>query len=385
VSIAEHRIGGWVADGFRAVSMEFERNFRERGELGAAFAVELDGEPVVDLWGGIADRRSGRRWTADTLQLIFSGSKGLVACCLLLLIDRGLLELDRRVSEYWPEFGAAAKDEITVAELVSHQARLPGLEQPVSWREATDARRMAELVAAQGPSADPRATLAYHAITFGWLCGELVRRIDGRTIGKFFSDEIALPLDLELWIGLPESLEPRVATLELSERWGEAPNFAPDALAGDALLRSTFANPERFNRTHDVFNEPAWHRAEVPATNAIGTARAVAHLYGHLSELISEDAIRLGRTALADGEETLLARPFSVGVGFQLQTAERRLGPPDDSFGHGGSGGSLHGCWPSAGVSFSYAMNLLRDDVDDIRGSSLLQAVFASLDSRRAQ
>jgi len=384
VSVAEHRLGGWVADGFEAVGVEFERNFRERGELGAAFAVELDGEPVVDLWGGVADRRSGRPWAADTLQLLLSGSKGLVACCLLLLIDRGLLELDRRVSEYWPEFAAGGKGEITVAELVSHRARLPGLEQPVSWKEATDPRRMAELLAAQKPSADPRAKLAYHAITFGWLCGELVRRIDGRTIGAFFSDEIAVPLDLELWIGLPSSLELRVATLELSERWGAAPNFAPAALAGDALLRSTFANPERFSRAH-VFNEPAWHRAEVPATNAIGTARAVAHLYGHLPELMSEDAILLGRTPLVEGEETLLGRPFSVGVGFQLQTAERRLGRPDDAFGHGGSGGSLHACWPSAGVSFSYAMNLLRDDVDDVRGSSLLQALFESLDSRRGR
>jgi CubicO group peptidase (beta-lactamase class C family) len=166
-------LNGYAAPGYRQVTEEFGRNFTVRGDLGASFAAVRDGEPLVDLWGGIADRASARPWSADTLQILFSGTKGLVAACLLLLMEQGQLALESPVARHWPEFAAAGKSGVLVRDLVSHSAGLPGLDVPVTWQEATDARRMAALLASQPRSTDPRATRTYHAITFGWLCGRI--------------------------------------------------------------------------------------------------------------------------------------------------------------------------------------------------------------------
>jgi CubicO group peptidase (beta-lactamase class C family) len=373
------QIDGFVAPGFEHVRYELERNFAERNELGAAFAAERDGEPIVDLWGGIADRRTGTPWTANTIQIIFSGTKGLAAVCMLLLLERGVLDLGAPVSQYWPEFVAAGKHDVRVRDVVAHTARLPGLETAVSWREATDPQRMAELLAAQAQSSDPRAALTYHALTYGWLCAEILRRVDGRTLGRFFADEVAKPLELELWIGLPAELEPRVATLELADTWGNSPHLSEENLTADTLLRSVFANPVRFVRDRPPFNEPAYRAAEIPATNGIGTARSIAHMYGNLERLMSRRMIELARRPLSRGQDTLHDRPIAYGIGFQLQTRERPLGAPADAFGHGGAGGSVHGCWPEERISFSYAMNLMRDDMNDTRARVLLGALHESV------
>jgi CubicO group peptidase (beta-lactamase class C family) len=239
-----------VAPGFGQVADEFGRNFTVRGDLGAAFAVIRDDEVLVDLWGGIADRATARPWTADTLQILFSGTKGLVAACLLLLMERGQLTLEAPVARYWPEFAAAGKADVAVRDLVTHAVGLPGLEVPVTWQEATDARRMAVLLAAQPRSRDPRATRTYHAVTFGWLCGELVRRVDGRRIGQFFAEEIALPLDLELWIGLPADLEARVSTVEPAQAHDRESAQVP---AGELSL-------ERARLARGRGSEFQWHR-----------------------------------------------------------------------------------------------------------------------------
>src|SRR3954447_8168956 len=196
---ADASIGGFVAPGFEPVREAFERNFSERGELGAAFAAVRDGEPVVDLWGGVADRASGRPWREDTIVTIFSGTKGFVAACMLLLIQRGQLELDAPVARYWPEFAQAGKAHVRVRDVVAHTVRLPYVATPVTWQEATDDVRMAELLAAQPQNTDPRAAYSYHALTFGWLCGELLRRVDGRSIGRFLADEVTGPLGLDVW------------------------------------------------------------------------------------------------------------------------------------------------------------------------------------------
>ena len=228
-------VNGYVAPGFERVRAAFEANFRLRDELGAAFAVYRDGEPVVDLWGGTAERATGRPWQEDSLQLIFSGTKGLVATCVLILLDRGALALDDPVARHWPEFAAAGKADVRVRDLVAHTARLPGLEQEVSVDEILDDRRMAALLAAQAQSDDPRAAGCYHPLTFGWLVGELVRRTDGRSVGRFFAEEVAQPLGLELWIGLPGEHASRVTTIE--------PDPAVQADDPDPLSRQIWANP----------------------------------------------------------------------------------------------------------------------------------------------
>jgi CubicO group peptidase (beta-lactamase class C family) len=363
-------IDGFVRPELAEVRDEFERNFAEREEVGAAFAVVRDGELVADLWGGWADGGAGRRWERDTLAVLFSGTKGLVAVCMLMCIDRGLLGLDEPVNRFWPEFG---KEDLLVRDVVSHTSRLPGIDQPVS-RDVLDPAAMARQLERQEPNGDPRVALCYHAFTYGWLCGELVRRADGRSIGTFFAEEIARPLGLELWIGLPPELEARVARIELRDGWLASGAFDERAFAREPILRSIWGNPPTFARETFAWNDPAYHAAEIPGVGGIGTARDVARLYASLDELLSPEALELATTTLSNGWDELHGSQRRFGVGFALQT-EADPGPPD-AFGHGGAGGSAHGAWPSRRIGFSYAMNLMRDDEPtDPRAQALLAAL----------
>jgi CubicO group peptidase (beta-lactamase class C family) len=379
----EVRIEGTVAPGFEGVAAAFERNFAEHGEVGAAFAAQVDGVPVVDLWGGVADRRRGLAWREDTLVPVFSGSKGLVATCVLMLVERGLLELDAPVCRYWPEFAAAGKQSVLVRDVVSHRAALPGLLTPVSLEEATDDVRMARLLAEQRPLADPGTGPRYHAVTFGWLCGELVRRVDGRSVGRFLREEIAEPLGLELWIGLPERYEPRVAVIERDVAFGDEQDGMVVAREVDEVAWSIWANPPRFTGREMAANMRAWHAAEVPATNGIVAARSLARLYACLARGGELDGVRLllpqtleqGRRRLSHGQDPYLGE-LAFATGFQVQTSELELGPEADAFGHTGAGGSTHGAWPRLRTGFSYAPNLLHSlDGVDPRGARLLAAL----------
>jgi CubicO group peptidase (beta-lactamase class C family) len=376
---------GSVSSGFEPVADAFERNFLEHGEVGASFAAVVDGEMTVDLWGGIADRREGRPWDGDTLQLIFSGTKGLVAICLLTLIDRGHLDLDSTVATYWPEFGAAEKGAVTVRELVTHTSRLSGVEQPVGVEDITDDRAMAGLVAAQRRSDDPRARSAYHALTFGWLCGELIRRIDGRSVGRFLEEEIVRPLGLEAYIGLPAELEPRVSRLELADDWGDAVVVDPETTGEDHLRWSTWANPQVWTSESFPWNSAAFRRAELPAANAIASARSLARLYASLDTFLSSETLTLGGSLLEARLDPLLQKRMTYGVGFELQTDLKPFGPPPGAFGHTGAGGSCHGCWPEERVGFSYAMNLMRNDHGrgDPRPRALLDALYRCVKAGR--
>jgi CubicO group peptidase (beta-lactamase class C family) len=378
-------VGGRVEPGFERVAEAFAENFAERGDLGAAFAATLDGRPVLDLWGGIADGASGRAWQQDTTQLIFSGTKGLTALCVAMLIDRGQLKLDDPVCLHWPEFAAEGKEAITVAEIVSHRGRLPGLRTPVNKQDILDPQKMAALLAGQAPESDPRAELIYHAITYGWLCGELVRRVDGRSIGRFFAEEVARPLELEVWIGLPAELEPRVAVLQYGRQWGQSPTGLPDPFPGDELWASIWLNPSLFSSAPTMlWNLPALHATEMPGANAIGTARSLARLYGALAcggeidgvRIVSQEALALASTQLSGGKDSFTEELMAFGVGFMLQTADAPFGPAKVAFGHNGAGGSVHGAWPTERVGFSYAMNEMRDDpAGDERVSALLSAL----------
>jgi CubicO group peptidase (beta-lactamase class C family) len=370
-------VGGFAAAGFEAVAEEFERNFAERDELGAAFAAARGDELLVDLWGGVADPASGRPWGEDTLSLVFSGTKGVVAVCILMLHERGLLDLDAPVARYWPEFG---KRGILARDLVGHTARLPGVDEPQTIEEFADREAVVRRLETQQPSGDPRAALCYHAFNYGWLCGELVRRIDGRGVGRFVAEEIAAPLDLELWIGLPEEHEPRVATMELAASWPTAPHYRPEVLAADPLLRSIWGNPPTLGRHSFPWNRRAYHAAEIPGAGGIATARSLARLYANLDRLLAPATLELGRSTVSRGHDEAHATDRHFGVGFALQTDRLRLGPPPDAFGHGGAGGSCHGAWPGHGIGFSYAMNRMRDDQDvDPRSQALLDALHRAV------
>jgi CubicO group peptidase (beta-lactamase class C family) len=371
-------VQGRVARGFEAVAEEFGRTL-ETGS-GAAFAALVDGEPAVDVWGGLADRDSGAPWREDTVQIVFSGTKGFVAVCLLVLIDRGVLDLAAPVARYWPEFAAAGKEDVLVRHVVSHVSGLPGLRRGFGPEELLDSRRLAAELALEEPLWEPGTQLAYHAFTYGWLCDELVRRVDGRSVARFFADEVAVPLGLELWIGLPQAHENRVARVQRAEGYGitflgEEPEPLLEALYGD-LLSGRFP-----------WNDAAFQRAEIPAGNAIGTVRSIARLYACLAgggeldglRILSSDAVQLGRSELARGVCAVTRRPYAFGVGFELQTELRALGPPAAAFGHTGSGGSVHGAWPDELVGVSYAPNELRAESGDTRARRILAALAMAI------
>lgn len=380
-------VEGFVAPGFESVRDAFARNFAEERDVGAAFGAVHDGKIVVDLWGGSAAAATGRRWTRDTPANIFSGSKALVALCLLRLIERGDLELDAPVARYWPEFAAEGKGEIPVAYVVSHRAGLCGITAKLDYPDLTDPRRMADLLAAQAPLIPPGERLCYHPLTNGWLSGELVRRIDGRTIGRFFADEVAGPLGLDLWIGLPESRSDDVAALEYADNWGTTFEF-PEAVLEDPVFLATWANPLLFPDESLPWNDPSWRHSEMPSANAIGTARSVARFFGALARggeidgvrIISESTLEQGRIELSRGKDPYLGEPAAYGTGFALQTEWKVFGPPSNAFGHDGAGGSVHGAWPDERLGFSYVMNALRDDVaPDPRPQALLRALHSAV------
>ncbi len=272
---------GFVKPGYAGVAEAFADNLRNGREIGAAFAAYRGPEPLVDLWGGLADHANGRRWDKDTLQLIFSGTKGMVAICVMMLIDRGLVELDAPVSRYWPAFG---KPDVLVRDIVSHTARLPGLMTPLSQKDILDDRYIGKLLETQDVFTDPRAAYTYHGLTYGWLCGELVRHVDGRSIGKFFAEEVATPLGLEFWIGLPEREEPRVSTIEMTDAWANNPMFAPPSpnLRTEnpgALRRLVQSSNARQGRVHvepprsSRFGAARWGRNRHGASGGAGLCR----------------------------------------------------------------------------------------------------------------
>jgi CubicO group peptidase (beta-lactamase class C family) len=369
---------GSTEPGFERVADAFERTL-EGARGGAAFAAFVDGRPVVDVWGGSAEPESGRPWDESTAALIFSGTKGMVAVCVLKLVERGLIDVDEPVARYWPEF-AAGKENVLVRHVLSHTAGVPGLKSSFARDDILDSEKMTARVAAEPPFWPPGEQLAYHALTYGWICGELIRRTDGRSPGRFLAEEVVEPLGLEAWLGLPEELEPRVATLVAR------PDFHVTVVGDEPapLLSALYGQDEvRFD-----WNAPEVHRVEIPGGNAIATARSMARLYGCLARggaidgvaLLEPETVEHGRTELSRGVCAITRRPYAFASGFELTTELGRLGPEPDAFGHTGSGGSTHGAWPSLRTGFSYVMSDLHPELSDGRGRSVLAALRDALD-----
>ena len=386
-------VDGRVEPGYEGVRDAFAANFTERGDQGAAFCLYKDGVPVVDLWGGTADPRTGLAYGPDTLQLVFSTTKGATAVCANLLIEQGRLDPSAPVTEYWPEFGAEGKAGLPVAWLLTHQAGLPAIDVTLTLPEALAWDPIVAALAAQKPLWEPGTAHGYHALTYGWLVGEVVRRVTGKSLGTFFAEEVAGPLGLEFWIGLPESEEPRVAPLNMTlDHMADMPaeelermavNFAPDGLGTRALfLGGAFGG---FDDGSGPFNTRAVHAAEVPAANGITTARSLARMY---AGLIGEvDGVRI----LADGTVAEMTTPRTSGVDLVLggesifglgmlcdSPFSPFLGP--GSFGHYGAGGSVGFAHPDSGVAFGYVMNQMRLGLNgDPRTDSLIEAVHAAV------
>jgi CubicO group peptidase (beta-lactamase class C family) len=396
---------GTCAPRFAAVAEELERNLAERGEVGAAVCVTVDGEPVVDLWGGTADPATGRPWERDTIGVVWSCTKGATALCAHLVAGRGELDLDAPVTDYWPEFAKGGKDGMPVRLLLNHQAGLAALRDPVPERALYDWDLTTELLANAEPLWEPGTRHGYHALTFGHLVGEVVRRATGRSLGTVFREEIAEPLGLDFWIGLPEAHEARVAPT--------IPADPPDPSAGMAsLYEAAFADPASIpalvmlnNGGYLVPGEAdtrAAHAAELPSVGGITNARGLAGMYRPLAlggacdgvRLVPEESLlRMAAVSSSTGVDAVLQVPSRWSLGFVKGSDNRALRPADrssvliseDAFGHVGMGGSLGFAAPAARMSFGYSMNKQGPDVAlGERGQALVDAVYRSLGYRAA-
>lgn len=388
MSAHEAQVQGHCDPRFTAVREAFEENFRERGELGAAVAVTVAGETVVDLWGGWADAARTRPWERDTLVNVWSTTKGPVALCAHLLVDRGLLDLDRPVAAYWPEFAAAGKEDVRVRDLLSHRAGLSGLREPHSVEQLYDWELTTARLAATEPWWEPGTRSGYHALTWGFLVGEVVRRVSGLRPGAFLEREVTGPLGLDFTIGLPEKEAGRAAELvharsrddgERAAAFGRLPQAAIAALANPPVGAAQA-------------NTAAWRAAEIPAANGHGTARSVAALYGVFAgrgsygdrRFLSPGAAERVREGQGRCRDLVLGAGFEgeteVGLGLWLSGPHGSYGPNPSAFGHDGFGGSCGLADPEAEVSLGYAMNRMGPHIaDDPRKKALVNAVYSAL------
>ncbi|QKW51962.1 serine hydrolase domain-containing protein [Streptomyces buecherae] len=430
-------VQGTVAPGFEPVRDAFAANFAQRGERGAAVTVYRDGTKVVDLWGGARDAdapATARRaqgpegpaeperaapWEAGTAQVVRSATKGVAAAVPLLLHQRGLVDLDAPVGTYWPEFKANGKERVLVRHLLSHRAGLPVLDAPLSPAEALDGVSGPRALAAQAPQWAPGTAHGYHAHTYGWLIGELVRRVTGRTLGTWVADEIAGPLGLDLWIGLPDAERHRVGRLAAIEA-PEPPASRGLRVRAKQTVADAYRDPASLTRrAFGVIdplpdeNDPAYRAAELPASGAVATARALARFYAALIGDVAPDAgygavgapgataaagvvggagalagarrlfapatLTLARTEESAGPDQVLVVHTRFGLGYMLHGSAAPLLAPG-SFGHPGRGGPLAFADPESGIAFGYVTNGMQKNVTaDPRAQALARAVHRSL------
>jgi CubicO group peptidase (beta-lactamase class C family) len=389
--MAKRTVHGSCDAAFAGVQRVFEEGFRSRNEVGAAVAVVVDGRCVVELWGGFADQARTQAWQRDTLVNVYSTTKGMTALCAHRLIDAGKLDLDAPVARYWPEFAAAGKGEIPVRWLLSHRAGLAAVRDPLPGEALYDWDAMCGALAAQTPWWKPGELHGYHAVTFGWLVGELVRRIDGRSLGRYFREEIAAPLGADFHIGLPDAQHGRVAemgAIPLPEPGAEGMSLAA-LVAGDpeSLAARAFLNPPSMALGP---NHAEWRRAEIPGANGHATARGIARIYGVLArggeqdgvQLLSRAGIERCREEQSRGLDHVLQISTRVGLGFMLsQDAPlAAFGPNAGTFGHPGAGGSVGFADPTTRVGFGYVMNRMGPHILlDPRADALIDAVYEAI------
>jgi CubicO group peptidase (beta-lactamase class C family) len=365
----------------------FVENFQRFGELGAAVSVWQYGRPVVELHGGFCDARREKPWTRDTLVLVWSATKGIGSASLLHLLQERGISLQRRVTEFWPEFGQAGKENITLAQLLSHQAGLCALDRRV---EVTDYDAVIHALEAQAPLWPPGTAHGYHARTFGFLLDELVRRIAGRTLSEYWQANFARPLGLDFWIGLPEQENARVATVYAPKigRPPEPKQFYADLATPGTLAYRTFTSP-RGLQAISAMNEPAVRAQPVVSFGGIGSASALAKFYAMLANdgkldgqsFFTEQTMRWMTATLADGMDRVFQIPTAFSAGFMKdpRNAARKLfGPSPSAFGHPGAGGAHAFADPENHIAFAYVMNQMEQQVlPNEKSLRLVRAVYA--------
>lgn len=382
-------IHGACAPEFTAVRDAFAANFKDGKEVGASFALAQEGEVVVDLWAGHADAARKRPWASDTLINTYSTTKGMAATVVGVLADEGLIDYSARVAEYWPEFAAAGKQDVTVAQLLSHQSGICGPRDRVEMAELYDWDGLCAVLAAQWPFWEPGTANGYHAVVFGHIAGEVARQVTGRkkSLGQLFAEKVADPLGAgkDYYIGLPEAEDHRVAEMipvSGAEQLGSGMGGSSKRM-NDAMY-CAMAHPPL---TAHIANDRAWRAAEVPGANGQGNGRGIAKVYGALANGGALEGARIispeGITEMT--REECFRKDLVIGVrmrwsrGFILNKAEL-YGPNPDAFGHSGWGGSFGFADTRAKLGVGYAMNQMDTNIfGDPRGVRLIEAVYASL------
>lgn len=386
-------VQGHCDPAFRAVREVFEKNFASGREIGAAVAVYHRDRLVVDLWGGLADRKTGREWAAGTPCLAFSCTKAVTAAAAALLAERGAYEVDGPVTDWWPEYGVHGKEATTAAHLLSHQAGLPALSRVVPPEEAGDPKAMADELAAQAPEWTPGEAHGYHAMTYGWLAGEIVRRHSGKPVGRLVREEFAA--DLDLWIGAPDEVIERAARLgnvrapqgsgSLESAGGE-----PDGLL--ARIAAAYLDPESMlNRAlnrpapgQGGFNNSVVLRGGWPAAGMVATPRALATFYQRLitGGIVRPETLAAAIKRRVEGPDRTLLVDSSFGLGFMRPslTFSAPKAARDSAFGHTGAGGSIGLGDAEHGVAMAYIPNGMGREVSgDLRAYHLVEAVYSSI------
>ena len=382
-------VSGYCEDNFHEARNIFEKSISSGFELGGSIAVEVQGKKIIDLWGGYLDHTQSKAWEENTLVNVFSTTKGIAAICLLQLIEKGLLDIEKPVCEYWPEFSVNGKENIPVKYLFCHKAGLCGVREPLESGAFSNWDLITSELAKQEPLWEPGTAHGYHAITYGHLVGELLRRIDGRTIGQYFKEEIAEPLNLDFWIGLPDSEFDRVSDIYPSKPGPlqylfplltKLPRFVLPGRAkflldfGDTSkpVGAAFNNPPISSNRGMEANTKQWRNAEIPAANGHGTARSIAKLYGILANggsrdgihVLSPETIEKARQTQSDGRDLVLGGMRTrFGLGFMLGTENVSMGPNPNAFGHGGAGGSLGFSDPDNNISLGFVMNQMHQGI----------------------
>lgn len=395
-------VNGSVAPGFEAVRDAFEANFRKGLEDGAACAVYFRGEKVVDLWGGTRDPKTGAPWEEDTLVLVFSTTKGISSMALAVAHSRGLFDYDERMATYWPEFARGGKGEVTVRQVLSHQAGLPAISQKMDLALLADPDRVADAIGKQVPAWTPGEHHGYHAISLGWYESELLRRVDPRhrTIGRFLAEEVAAPLGLELYVGLPDSVDrERIATIQadyyaarmLLNLHKLPPRFVFGFLSPGSLTNRSFSNPAVLGQPKR-YNDEDLRRIELPASNGIVLVRDVAKAYGTFAIGggplgLKPDTLRAleqpASPPTKGNYDLVLRNEMTFGLGYCKPSASLPFGSSNRAYGTPGAGGSFGFADPDLQLGFAYAMNrmdfYLVQDPREVALSKAAQACAARL------
>ncbi|MFX1499481.1 MAG: serine hydrolase domain-containing protein [Promethearchaeota archaeon] len=375
-------IHGFCDEQFKGVKDAFAQNFEEDLEVGASFAATLNGKFIIDIWAGHSDAARTKLWEKDTIVNVYSTTKIMTAICTLMLVDRGQLDLDAPVATYWPEFAQAGKDKLLVRYLLSHTAGLSGFDIPVNVKTLYDWEKTVNLLAAQKPWWEPGTKSGYHMVTFGFLLGEIVRRITGKTIGTFFREEVAEPLNADFHIGLPEEHDSRVGELipPSSRDLSQFGQLDPNSIAIKTFMSSPIPPGEIKTR--------AWRGAEIPAANGHGNARSVARIAAAIAcggeldgvRILSLDTIKKALEEQSYGRDLVVQLPVRFGLGFGLQQKELPKGPNKNVLYWGGAGGSVCRMDLDAEVSIAYVMNKMTNTITgDPRSERPINALYNAL------